>query len=683
MKKKYQEYCKNSFIKWINALVCAVSATIVIFVLIMQFIAFRGGYHGMSYEQMIQTAKEYSLQHLVGELLTDLSFCPTEEYDPETGKGSTRSFGQVREDWKKTAQGFEGSDRMDYAVIVSELPEEGFLEQPIYIYRSPDFATYTGYMQLRAFTKYYSTQSTKYGMVMAAPYKSYSYLEKDDPLGKTYYLTVLYQLKEDAVMLNADQQAFIQTLYEVDHNAALMLGIAGFFFVLSLVHLCVSAGMRKDSDVVRPGRVDRIPLLVLLFFAVMAEMIPCLMMAALTESNRMNRWFSFSEICALFSAALIGMILVALAILATVCVRLKTKTFLKTTFAYYGFRLGRKAVMQIGGWAAKHIPLAGRLFIALPVLGVVSILEAAMIEDCGAEFAALFILARLFSLGLMIYLLWGYGRLRDGAARIAAGDLEQPVKERFLTPDYRLFAKDLNSVGESIQIAVEERMKSERLKTALITNVSHDIKTPLTSIINYVDLLSQDDATEEEKKEYLGILAHQSDRLKKLIQDLIDASKASSGAVEVNLSEVDLSTMIGQVTGEYQDKLDAAGLTIVGRNIGGEIKVSADTNHLWRVLDNLFVNILKYAMPGTRVYLEAGEEGGMVTLGVSNISKAELGISGDELMERFVRGDASRNTEGSGLGLSIAKSLMERMGGDLLIHVDGDMFKAVLKLKKA
>ena len=257
------------------------------------------------------------------------------------------------------------------------------------------------------------------------------------------------------------------------------------------------------------------------------------------------------------------------------------------------------------------------------------------------------------------------------------------MKERFLTPDYRLFAKDLNSVGESIQIAVEERMKSERLKTALITNVSHDIKTPLTSIINYVDLLSQDDATEEEKKEYLGILAHQSDRLKKLIQDLIDASKASSGAVEVNLSEVDLSTMIGQVSGEYQDKLDAAGLTIVGRNIGGEIKVSADTNHLWRVLDNLFVNILKYAMPGTRVYLEAGEEGGMVTLGVSNISKAELGISGDELMERFVRGDASRNTEGSGLGLSIAKSLMERMGGDLRIHVDGDMFKAVLKLKKA
>lgn len=153
--------------------------------------------------------------------------------------------------------------------------------------------------------------------------------------------------------------------------------------------------------------------------------------------------------------------------------------------------------------------------------------------------------------------------------------------------------------------------------------------------------------------------------------------------MDVDLAEVELSTLVGQVTGEYQDKLDEAGLTLVCKNTDGELRVSADSNLLWRVLDNLFVNVLKYAMPGTRVYVEAGEKEEGVTLSISNISKAELGISGDELMERFVRGDGSRNTEGSGLGLSIAGSLMELMGGKVVIQVDGDMFKAVLRLKKS
>ena len=330
-----------------------------------------------------------------------------------------------------------------------------------------------------------------------------------------------------------------------------------------------------------------------------------------------------------------------------------------------------------------HLPLAARMFILLPVLAVISLVEAALIQDTGTFFALLFILARLFSIAVIVYLFWGYSRLRDGAATLASGKQSGPISEAYLTPDFRMFANNLNNVGESIQLAVEERMKSERLKTQLITNVSHDIKTPLTSIINYVDLLQKNEATEEEKKEYLEVLAHQSDRLKKLIQDLIDASKASSGAMEVELSDINLNTFIKQVTGEYQDKLDAAGLSVVSREKKNEINVSADSNLLWRVLDNLFVNILKYAMPGTRVYTDITEENGTVTLSISNISKAELGISGDELMERFVRGDASRNTEGSGLGLSIAQSLMQLMGGDLIISVDGDMFKAVLKLQTA
>ena len=185
------------------------------------------------------------------------------------------------------------------------------------------------------------------------------------------------------------------------------------------------------------------------------------------------------------------------------------------------------------------------------------------------------------------------------------------------------------------------------------------------------------------KKEYLDILAHQSARLKKLIQDLIEASKASSGAMEVELTETDMCTMAKQVAGEYHDKYEAAGLNVVMRNMDEERPVNADNNLLWRVMDNLFANTLKYAMPGTRVYLETGECEGKVFFSIINISKEELGVSEEELMERFVRGDVSRNTEGSGLGLSIARSLMELMGGSLTIKIEGDSFKAVIELKKS
>ena len=195
--------------------------------------------------------------------------------------------------------------------------------------------------------------------------------------------------------------------------------------------------------------------------------------------------------------------------------------------------------------------------------------------------------------------------------------------------------------------------------------------------------MQKENTSDEEKKEYLGILAKQSDRLKKLIQDLIDASKASSGAVEVNNEPIDITTLSRQIAGEYQDKFEKNELVLVSKGQDEPINVNADSNLLWRVMDNLFGNTLKYAMPGTRVYTEVyKEDNGKVCFSICNISKDPLGISEDELMERFVRGDASRNTEGSGLGLSIAKSLMELMNGNLSLKIDGDMFKAVLELKE-
>lgn len=221
-------------------------------------------------------------------------------------------------------------------------------------------------------------------------------------------------------------------------------------------------------------------------------------------------------------------------------------------------------------------------------------------------------------------------------------------------------------------------MKSERFKTELITNVSHDIKTPLTSIINYVDLIKKENPENENIKNYIEVLDRQSGRLKKLIEDLVEASKASTGSLAVNLAESDVSVLLSQTVGEFDERLKAAGLTAVLGLPEKPVLIMADGRHLWRVFDNLMNNICKYSQKGTRVYLDVAESSGTVTVIFKNISAYELNISGEELTERFVRGDRSRNTEGSGLGLSIARSLTELQDGTLDIDIDGDLFKVTL-----
>ena len=234
-------------------------------------------------------------------------------------------------------------------------------------------------------------------------------------------------------------------------------------------------------------------------------------------------------------------------------------------------------------------------------------------------------------------------------------------------------------MSNGIQAEVSEKMKSERFRTELITNVSHDIKTPLTSIINYVDLLQKEDIDNEKVREYLDVLDRQSSRLKKLIQDLLEASKASTGSINVELEELDAAVMLSQVAGEYKEKFEKNNLDLIIKNDVMPVMIQADGRHLWRVFDNLMNNINKYAQPGTRVYIDIipKDSGAIITF--KNVSATPLNISSDELKERFVRGDSSRNTEGSGLGLSIAESLMKLMNGTLELTVDGDLFKVTLE----
>ncbi len=207
--------------------------------------------------------------------------------------------------------------------------------------------------------------------------------------------------------------------------------------------------------------------------------------------------------------------------------------------------------------------------------------------------------------------------------------------------------------------------------------MSHDIKTPLTSIINYVDLLKKEDLQDEKVKEYIEILDKKSQRLKKLTEDLVEASKVSSGNVQLNLEEINLKELINQSIGEFKDRLEEKKLTIETNMTTEEIKIKADNRYLYRIIENLFSNITKYALENSRVYIDMKKERNKIEISIKNISKEKL--SSDELMQRFVRGDKSRYTEGSGLGLSIAKSLTELQGGEFDIYIDGDLFKVIMK----
>ena len=282
-------------------------------------------------------------------------------------------------------------------------------------------------------------------------------------------------------------------------------------------------------------------------------------------------------------------------------------------------------------------------------------------------------------LAVVLYGAHAFGLLLEAVKKMRQGDLDNQVSDRLLLGAFRDFAGELNGLADVAKVAAQMEMKSERMKTELITNVSHDIKTPLTSIINYVDLL-QKPHTEDEEREYLEVLGRKSQQLKKLIQDLMEMSKASTGNMAADIRRVDAVEAVNQALGEYADKLAAAELTPVVKAPESPVWMKADGRLTWRVLNNLLGNAAKYALPGTRLYVDLARQNGYVLISLKNVSAQELNVDADELMERFVRGDAARNSEGSGLGLNIAKSLMEVQNGQLVLTVDGDLFKATLIL---
>ena len=449
-----------------------------------------------------------------------------------------------------------------------------------------------------------------------------------------------------------------------------------------LIYLCCAAGNRVGADGPAPIWFVKIPFELFIAGAgvgiwLLSEEYFELVYSAYIVKMLSKRLFDitmFTVLPAVFSVF-------AVLTVMTFATRLKCGVFWKYTLVGMLFRIAM-AVWRFIVRVFGSIFVGWRAVIMTAVISVYDFICVGLFQfDIPALFIAV-IIGNIFVMCVMLIWVGGFNRIRKYAKKLANGELDSHISRDSLVGDLKKCADDLENVGEGVKKAVDERMRSERLKTELITNVSHDLKTPLTSIVNYVDILSKDDDPVA-AKEHIDILRRQAAKMKKLIEDLVEVSKATSGNIPVNLSRTDVNLLITQTAAEYAARFEEHKLETVIKTPQKNLIANLDGRLMWRVLDNLCGNICKYSLPNTRVYITAELNGPWITLSFKNISRCALEMSGDDLIERFVRGDSSRNTEGSGLGLSIAKSLCDLQGVGFVINIDGDLFKASLTIPKA
>ena len=463
-----------------------------------------------------------------------------------------------------------------------------------------------------------------------------------------------------------------------------IIAMAALLVVVCFVFLLCAAGHHPGVEGVRPGWGTKIPL------DLLTAAVGLGLFLGIQLVVKASFW---SDV-----VAILGIVLGAAAVAGIVtgwcmsfALRIKLGGWWRNTIIYVALRWAWKVLRKLGGGLrAVGRGLAG-LFRGVPLVGktVLVFLGLCVLEGLGILFsmfawswgllALLWIFEKILLLLVVLALALMCRKLLLGGRALAAGDLSYQVDTSRMVLDFKSHGEDLNHIAQGMAAAVDQRMRSERMKTELITNVSHDIKTPLTSIINYADLIGKELPDSEKIPEYAAVLTRQSERLKRLIEDLVEASKASTGNLEVNLAPCQPGVLLTQAAGEYEQRLKDAGLDLVTRQPETAVTILADGRRLWRVFDNLMNNICKYAQRGTRVYLTLEERDGQAVISFKNTSRAPLDIPAEELLERFVRGDAARGGEGNGLGLSIARSLTELQKGTLELTVDGDLFKVVLR----
>ncbi|OKZ60839.1 MAG: hypothetical protein BHV96_01305 [Clostridium sp. CAG:354_28_25] len=464
-----------------------------------------------------------------------------------------------------------------------------------------------------------------------------------------------------------------KSLYKYSYSTLIISIIIGS---IELIYLIYSLGYVKNKEEIYLSWLDKIPLEILffgyclLFFVEAALLVMCLSVISVD----VNLCVMLIMLVGYFS------VLSALYGAGTLLKRIKAHTFFKNSITYRILKWLIQKYKNVKNIISSNKNLGGK--IALYFIGIVtvSILIGLIFKEFGILLDIVFWIWCYYKIMKEVD---KFKQIHDATEKIYKGDTNIKLDESLYIGVLKELAIYINDIAGGFSNAIKESLKSERLKTELITNVSHDIKTPLTSIINYVDLLKQENIQNEKAKEYIEVLDNKSQRLKKLIEDLVEASKASSGNIKINKEVLNVKELLNQVTGEFEDKFNSRGLNIISKLPEKTVYIKADSRYLYRVLENIYSNVAKYAEENTRVYIDCIlEEENTVAIYVKNISKDELNISADELMQRFVRGDKSRNTEGSGLGLSIAKSLTELQDGTFNIYLDGDLFKVAIKFKR-
>lgn len=464
-----------------------------------------------------------------------------------------------------------------------------------------------------------------------------------------------------------------------------IVGFAAFLIasIVLFVRLIKKYAVEEENGIFILKAPDKIPFDV--FTAVTAACAGLVL--AISSEILFEHYFGFSMgsvIAVVFVSGWILYFIVVLYLLS-LAARIKTKTlFQNTLIAHICLFLTDKVklMLQVVVKVFEMFPVMWKMILSVAVVFGFNLLCILFIITGSGLFLIVWIIGDAAILMFLCKQTIDWNRLMMCAEQIAKGDVNSKLDTDNMIMDIKRFAENLNEIKNGLDAEVEQRMKSERFKTELITNVSHDLKTPLTSIINYIDLL-KNEKDEEKKKEYIEVLERHSLRLKKLTEDLIEASKASTGNIHAELTKTNLDELIVQITAEFQERMEKNELTLEIGHSEKDLHIMADGKLLYRIFDNILSNACKYSMRKTRVYLDIEDCDETIQIIVKNISKDRLNVTADDLMERFVRGDSSRNTEGSGLGLSIAKSLTELQQGTMNLVIDGDLFKVILEFQKA
>lgn len=504
-----------------------------------------------------------------------------------------------------------------------------------------------------------------------AKYMILPYYSLDELEGITVYSYLEEKAINASTVFNIQQK--IYEIFQKAPNAPTYLTpITAIGLVIMVIYLCWAIGYEKGRNHIELNRMDKLSYEILFMLAFFIVAILVSLVAVCIESKIPGRILS-----SIMIISYVGSYASISVLFTSTIKRIKAKEFWHTFLIYRIYTWIKNGIKDILEKMSDKTNLNKKIIFFYTIFILISVILISM-----ANTFIGFILLIAFWIWVLYEIIKYFKKVKNienVLKEIYQGNADVHLEEEELTGVLKRMAKYINDIAGGFSNAIDQSLKSERLKTELITNVSHDIKTPLTSIINYVDLLKKEEIKDAKIEQYIAILDTKSQRLKKLIEDLVEASKVSSGNVKLNIEVINLKELLNQAIGEFEDKFEKKNLKIDLNIPKEDIKIQADNRYMYRIIENLFSNITKYAMENTRIYIQLQKLSNEIELEIKNISASKLNISSDELMQRFVRGDKSRYTEGSGLGLSIAKSLTEIQGGRFNISIDGDLFKVVLK----